>query len=165
MSAKNYIKTALLVSLALLALGGLLLHLRIHPPTDHAYNAIPFVAGILGVVLIPVLFWFRKTLDYGYILNGMFVIIGTITMAHYSMIHWTTPASLEAVLFKTTLADILILGGKFFVGKAVFDLETHGYDPNLPQPGKWWRYPCLGWWLIHFAAISAVYALGNFLWR
>ena len=165
MSTKTYIKTLLLVALAALSLGGLLLHLRIHSPADHAYNYVPAIAGVLGVLLIPALFSFRKTLDYGYILNGMFVIIGTITMTHYSLVHWTRPATLETLLFKTTLADILILWGKFFVGKAVFDLEMHGYDPNLQQQGKWWRYPCLGWWLIHLVVISAVYGAGNYFWK
>ena len=165
MSTKTYIKSLLLISLALLALGGLLLHLRIHPPTDHAYNAIPFMACLLGVVLVPCLFSFRKTLNCGYILNGLLVIIGTITMAQYAIFHWIQPTTLENVLLKTTLADILILSAKFFVGKAVFDLETHGYDPNLKQPGTLWRYPCLGWWAIHLVAISAVYTLGNLWWR
>ena len=165
MSTKTYIKTLLLVTLALLSLGGLLLHLRIHPPTDQAYNYIPVVAGLLGVAVIPLLLAFRRTLDLGYILNGLFVIVGTITMAHLSIVHWTQPTTLVSVLLKTTLADILILSGKLFLGKAIFDLETRGYDATLLMAGKWWRYPCLGWWLIHFVAIAAVYALGNLIWR
>ena len=165
MSTKTYLKTLLLVALALLSLGGLLLHLRIHPPTDQAYNAIPLVAGLLGVAVIPLLLAFRRTLDLGYILNGLFVIVGTITMAHYSIVHWPHPTSLASVLLLTTLADILVLWSKLFLGKAVFDLETRGYDAALPMAGKWWRYPCLGWWLIHFVAIAAVYTLGNLFWR
>ncbi|MEI8243664.1 MAG: hypothetical protein WCI17_10390 [bacterium] len=165
MTAKTYMKSVLLASLVLISLGGFLLHLRIHPPLEHSYNFIPYVAGLLGMLLVPCLLSSRKTLDAGYILNGLLVIVGTITMAHFSFTHWPKTTTFQTVLCQTTLADILILGAKLFIGKAVYDLETHGVDPNLPQPGTWWRYPCLGWWLIHLAVISAVYALGHCLWR
>ena len=165
MSTRTYIKSLLLVSLTTLAIGGFFLHLRIHPFTEHAYGAVPFISGLLSILLVPCLFSFRKTLDYGYVLNGLLVILGTITMAHFSIAHWPQPASFEAVLLKTTMADILILWAKFFVGKALFELELHGYDPNHTKQGASWRYPNLGWWMIHLAAISAVYGLGNLLWR
>jgi hypothetical protein len=165
MSTRTYIKSLLLVSLTTLAIGGFFLHLRFHPFTEHAYGAVPFISGLLSILLVPCLFSFRKTLDYGYILNGLLVIIGTIAMVHFSISHWPQPVSFEALLLKTTLADILILWAKFFVGKAVFDLELHGYDSNPMKEGASWRYPHLGWWMIHVAVISAVYGLGNLLWR
>lgn len=165
MPTRTYIKSLLLVSLITLAIGGFFLHLRIHPLTEHAYGAVPFISGLLSILLVPCLFSFRKTLDYGYILNGLLVILGTITMVHFSIDHWPQPVSFKAVLLQTTLADILILWAKFFVGKALFDLELYGYDPNHTKPGASWRYPNLGWWMIHVATISAVYWLGNLLWR
>lgn len=165
MSTRTYIKSLLLVSLITLAIGGFFLHLRIHPFTEHAYGIVPFISGLLSILLVPCLFSFRKTLDYGYILNGLLVIIGTITMAHFAVAHWPQPVSFEALLLNTTLADILILWAKFFVGKALFDLELYGYDPNRTKAGVSWRYPNLGWWMIHVAAIAAVYWLGNLLWR
>ena len=165
MSTRTYIKSLLLVSLTTLAIGGFFLHLRIHPFTEHAYGAVPFISGLLSILLVPCLFSFRKTLDYGYILNGLLVILGTIAMVQFSITHWPQPVSFEAVLLKTNLADILILWAKFFVGKALFDLELFGYDPNHTKKGASWRYPNLGWWMIHVAAISTVYWLGNLLWR
>jgi len=42
--------------------------------------------------------------------------------------------------------------------------ETFGYDPNRPKAGITYRYPNMGWWLIHLAAVSLVYYLGNRLW-
>lgn len=60
--------------------------------------------------------------------------------------------------------DILIVWGKFFIGKVLFELETFGYDANRPKAGITYRYPNMGWWLIHLAAISLVYYLGNRLW-
>ena len=165
MTTRTHIKAPLLVALTTLAIGGFLLHLRIHPFAEHAYGAIPFVSGLLSVLVVPCLFSYRKTLDYGYVLNGMLVILGTITMAHFSIEHWPRPVSLEALLLKTTLADMLILWAKFFVGKALFDLELHGYDQSPVRHGPSWRYPNAGWWTIHLAVISVVYLLGNLLWR
>jgi hypothetical protein len=112
-----------------------------------------------------VLFFFRKTISYGYVLNGFLVIVGTIAMAHFAIAQWPTPTTLGSIIFKTTLADIAILWSKFFVGKALFDLETFGYDPNKAKKGRTYRYPHLGWWLIHLAAISLVYVIGNLVWR
>jgi hypothetical protein len=63
------------------------------------------------------------------------------------------------------LADILILWGKFFIGKALFELETFGYDQNKLKVGITYRYPNMGWWMIHRIAISLVYFLGNHFWR
>ena len=46
----------------------------------------------------------------------------------------------------------------------LFELETFGDDPNRPKAGMTYRYPNMGWWLIHLAAVSLVYYLGNRLW-
>jgi hypothetical protein len=111
------------------------------------------------------LFSFKKTIEYGYVLNGFLVIIGTVGMAHFSIVHWPAPATLGSIILKTMLADIVILWSKFFIGKALFDLEFYGYDPNKAKKGKTYRYPNLGWWTVHLVAISLVYLLGNLVWR
>jgi hypothetical protein len=165
MTIRTYVKSSFLVALVFLSLGGFLLHLRIHPFSQNASNIIPVISGTLSILLVPVLFFFRKTISYGYVLNGFLVIVGTIAMAHFAIAQWPTPTTLGSIIFKTTLADIAILWSKFFVGKALFDLETFGYDPNKAKKGRTYRYPHLGWWLIHLAAISLVYVIGNLVWR
>jgi hypothetical protein len=45
-----------ILGLFFISLGGLLLHLRIHPPTDEASNWIPVVFGVLSVIVLPFLF-------------------------------------------------------------------------------------------------------------
>jgi hypothetical protein len=165
MSVRTYIKTILLIALITLSLGGFLLHLRIHPPAKNYSNLIPAVSGILSILVVPVLFSFKKTLAYGYVLNGFQVIVGTIVMAHFSIVHWPNPTTLGSVILNTTLADILILWGKFFVGKSLFDLEFYGYDHSREKKGKTFRYPNLGWWLVHLVTVSVVYTLGSVLWR
>jgi hypothetical protein len=165
MSTKSYVRIFLLCALVSLYLGGLLLHLRIHPLGERPSNVVPFLAAILGVLVVPWLFSSRKLVEYGYVLNGMLVIIGTITMTHFSIVHWPAPSGFGTILLKTMLADILLLWGNFFVGKSLFELEVYGYDPNRERRGKTYRYPNLGWWIVHLAAISAVYTIGHALWR
>ncbi len=165
MTVRTYTKSILLVGLWTLSIGGLLLHLRIHPVKTNYSNLVPAVSGILSVLVVPLLFCFRRSIAYGYVLNGFLVIVGTITMAHFSIAHWPNPVTVQAVLLTTMLSDILILWAKFFVGKALFDLELFGYDAAKEKKGITYRYPNMGWWLVHLAAVSIVYYLGHFLWR
>jgi hypothetical protein len=162
---RTYTKSILLAALVILSLGGFLLHVRIHPIAQNSANVIPLIAGLLSILVIPLLFSFKKTVEYGYVLNGMVVIIGTIGMAHLTIVNWPAPATVGSIILKTTLADILVLWSKFFVGKALFDLEFFGYDPRKTKKGTTYRYPNLGWWLVHLAAISLVYVVGNLVWR
>jgi hypothetical protein len=143
----------------------LLLHCRIHPVKTNYSNLVPAVSGILSVLVVPLLFCFRRSIAYGYVLNGFLVIVGTITMAHFSIAHWPNPVTVQAILLTTTLADILILWAKFFIGKTLFDLEFFGYEAAKEKKGITYRYPNMGWWLVHLAAVSVVYYLGHFLWR
>jgi hypothetical protein len=165
MTVKNYIRTTLLLALISISFGGLLLHLRIHPASKNMSNLVPVVSGILSVIIVPLLFMRRKTLSYGYTLNGFLVIIGSIAMAHFALKNLPQPITYESILLKTTLPDILVLWTKFFIGKALFDLELFGYDSNRNKGGTAYRYPNTGWWLVHFAAISIVYGLSSWLWR
>jgi hypothetical protein len=95
----------------------------------------------------------------------MLAIIGTILMAHFSIAHWPAQTTFASIILETTLPDILILWTIFFIGKALFDLETFGYDPKKPKVGVTYRYPNMGWWFVHLAGLSIVYTLGNLLWR
>jgi len=165
MTVRSYTKSVLLAALTAISLGGFLLHARIHPVAHNPANLIPALSGLLSVIAIPLLFSFRRTLVWGYVLNGFTAIVGTVVMAHFSIAHWPQPATVPAILLNTTLADILILWGKFFLGKALFDLELFGYDAAHEKKGQSWRYPNLGWWLAHLAAISIVYSAVKTVWR
>ena len=165
MTRKMMVKLTLLCGLIFLGLGGWLLHLRIHPVSKNASNYVPFIAGIISIFCLPVMFWFRKTITLGYILNGFFVIIGTITMSHFSIANFKGPVTFTGIMLNTTLADISLLWGKFAVGKALFDLEFLKSDADQAPKGRFFRYPNMGWWLAHLFGISIIYALGNILWK
>ena len=165
MKLRTYNRSILLGAFVALALGGFLIHFRIHLISQNSSFIVPFVAGILSVIVIPALFCFKKTISYGYVLNGFLCIIGTVTMGHYAIANWSAPNSPPDIILKSMLIDILIVWAKFFVGHALFELETYGFDANQKKVGITYRYPNLGWWLIHLVGVGGVYSLGNYFWR
>lgn len=165
MNRKKILKTTLLAGLFSLALGGWLLHLRIHSPAKGADYLIPFISGVVSVFCLPLLFWFRRTVSLAYIINGFLTILGTITMAHFSVVFFKGPVTAVDIILNTTLADIAVLWGKFAVGKALFDLEFLKSDADTAAKGRFFRYPNMGWWLAHLFALAAVYTMGNIFWR
>ena len=130
-------KRTLLTALFLLAVSGLLLHYRIHNfMVQDTLNSgalrfdstrfLSFLFPLIDVVLVTALFMSRKTAVYGYLLNGMIVIYGTVFMAHYSIAELTMKSAPFADWFlKSTLPDIGIAWGDFFIGKALYDIYIH----------------------------------------
>jgi len=128
-------RKALLAALFLLALSGLMLHYRIHNfmvpdklhPGSFLFDGTRFLAFIFplaDVVAVTLLFCFRKTAAYGFLLNGMIVIYGTIFMAHFSIAEIIVKATPPNTwILKSTLPDIGIAWGDFFVGKALYDFH------------------------------------------
>jgi hypothetical protein len=166
MKKKDYFRLVLILAIFFLALGGWLLHLRIHPIAKDAENYIPLVAGFISVFLIPVLFIFRSTISFAYLLNGMTVIIGTITMTHFSIENHPPVWTIQTILLGTCLPDILMLWGKFAVGKALFDLDPVINRPDAPMSsGRFFRFPNMGFWFVHVFTLTAVYIIGGYLWK
>ncbi|MCX5781711.1 MAG: hypothetical protein NT145_03265 [Elusimicrobia bacterium] len=164
MTQKQNIRYLLITGLFFISLGGWLLHLRIHPPAEAISYILPFVLGIISIVIIPFMFLFRNLVQYAYVVNGFFVIIGIITMAHFSYANMRGPISLEGLFLNTTFPDIAILLTKFFIGKALFDLNRMA-AVDTPHTGKYFRYPNMGWWGVHFVLVALVYSAGHLLWR
>jgi hypothetical protein len=131
-------KKILLLSLFLLAVSGLLLHYRIHNfmvpdrlnPGSFIFDGtkfLSFIFPVIDVVLVTLLFMSRKTAVYGYLLNGLIVIYGTIFMAHFSIAEMSAKSiPSDAWLLKSTLPDIGIAWADFFVGKALYDITIRG---------------------------------------
>jgi hypothetical protein len=163
---KDSLRAILILAIFFLALGGWLLHLRVHPVAKDAENYIPLVAGFISVFIIPVLFIFRSTISFAYLLNGMTVIIGTITMTHFSIEHHPQTWTLQTIFLGTLLADIMLLWGKFAVGKALFDLEMTVSQPDTPmRRGRFFRFPNMGFWLVHVITLTVVYIIGSYFWK
>jgi len=119
----------------LLALGALWLHCRIHPymvpdpltgTTElHVGKLIAFIFCLVDVFLVTGLFISPKTAVYGYILNGMLVVFGSVMMAHFSIaILIDTKMSFDVWIWKSTMPDIIIAAGDFMVGKAIYEFSV-----------------------------------------
>lgn len=124
-------RRVLLLSLFLLAVSGLLLHYRIHNFMAHdtsepGFNSTYFLAflfPLINVVVVTALFTSKKTAVYGYLLNGILVIYGTVFMTHFSIAELTAKsAPLRDWVISSTLPDIAIAWVDFFIGKALYDL-------------------------------------------
>jgi len=166
MKKKDNVRLTLILSLFFLALGGWLFHLQYHEPAKDAANYIPTVAGLISVFITPVLFIFRSTVAFAYLINGMTTIIGTIAMVHFSIANPPEVWTLKTILLGTLLVDILILWGKFAVGKALFELEAAMRQPDAPmRKGRFFRFPNMGFWYVHVVTLTAVYLLGAYLWK
>jgi hypothetical protein len=165
MTQKDSLRVLLLFSMVVMALAGLIVHTRVHPLEKEAGNIIPAVSGMLSVLIVPFLFYFRQTVAYGYVLNGMTVIVGTIAMAHFSLKHPPEMWTLQTAVSKTLLLDILLVWAKFGVGKALFELELFRQPDAPARTGRFFRYPNMGYWWVHLLAISIVYYLGIQFWK
>ncbi|MFH1704271.1 MAG: hypothetical protein ABIB41_12760 [Nitrospirota bacterium] len=127
-------KKTLLIALFLLALSGLMLHYRIHNfmvsdrlnPGVFVFDKTRFLSFLfpcIDVFLVTLLFTSRKTVVYGYLLNGLIVIYGSIFMTHFSIAELTAKSlPFQDWLLKSTIPDTGIAWGDFFIGKALYDL-------------------------------------------
>ena len=95
-----------------MSLGGLLLHLRIHPPQDNVFNWIPAAFGLANAFVLPFLFNSPTTVAWAYLFTWATVVTGTVAMAYFSIITWAMPITIKNVILFSTLADILILLAK-----------------------------------------------------
>ena len=126
-------RRTLLVALVLVALGGLLLHYRVHPylapVKDHPGQTVlrgSFLAAtllpLIDVVVVTALFLSRRTAALGYLINGLLVIYGTVLMGHFSIAALAPRApTLADWLLKSTLPDIAVAWADFMIGKALFE--------------------------------------------
>lgn len=153
---------ALALALMFVSLGGWLLHLRFYPlPLDpegtyNPANWIPFLFGLVSVLVTPILLSFARTVIVGYLVNGMSVVVGIILMSTLSLSGMTSPVTFGSLVLNTTLAVMLLLFGKLFVGHHIF-LHHH--------PRGMGRMFTVGWWARHFVYLTVVFSIGHFIWR
>jgi hypothetical protein len=117
----------------LLAASGLLLHLRVHPPGKAPLNYVPFFISLFSVFVLPFLFSSAKTVFAAYVINIVIVAIGVVGMTYYSIAYWdpNLPVNMQNILVQTTLADILIVGGRLTLGHMILrQFEPAGALPS-----------------------------------
>ena len=129
-------RRTLIAALFVMAVAGLLLHLRIHPFTApdklnpaltvfNGTNFLAFIFPLVDVFVVTALFLSKRTAVYGFLLNGLIVIYGTVFMAHFSIAQFIAQAVPPSKwIINSTLPDIGMAWADFFVGKALFDFYT-----------------------------------------
>ncbi|NIQ38270.1 MAG: hypothetical protein GTN81_06745 [Proteobacteria bacterium] len=97
------------------SLGGLMLHVRIHPPQDSMFNWIATGIAALNTFLLPFLFNSPRTVAWAYLFTWATVVTGTVLMAYFPLISWDPsklPITPKTVILNSTLPDIVILMAK-----------------------------------------------------
>lgn len=132
----NSTKWGLILLLILLALAGLIVHYRAHPifisdklnPDILKFkfsNFLAFCLSLFDLIVVTLLFLFRKTIVYAYLLNGLLAIYGIVMMVHFSIhliISKNWPINFESIFVFSTFPQILTLIADFIVGKLLYDL-------------------------------------------
>ena len=121
----------------LVSLGGLLLHLRIHPPAQSLFNWIPCAFGLMGTFVLPVLFNRRETVAYAYLLTWAAVCAGTVGMSYLSITTWKGPITPVTVIIRSMFPDIIILWSKVFLAHKI--LRFH----RLAGATERWERGCI----------------------
>ena len=96
----------------ILSLGGLLLHLRIHPPGESLFNWLGTGFPLVNVVIVPFLFSRPSTVAWAFLFACITVAAGATAMAYHSIITWNMPLTFKTAILNSTLPDILILSIK-----------------------------------------------------
>jgi len=141
------LRQLLLAALVLMAGAALYLHLRIHPflvpdkanPGQTLFMSSFLMAGVfplLDLAVVSLLFAPRRTAVYGYVLNGMLVIFGTVLMTHFSIVKLgpEPPQPFYLLLFKSTLPDIALAWADFLVGATLYYLWLR--EPTPAKSGR-----------------------------
>jgi hypothetical protein len=125
-------RRALLWALVLVALGGLLLHYRVHPyllpdkehPGQMLFRGSFLVATLLplfDLIVVTTLFLSRRTAALAFLINGLLVVYGTVLMGHFSIAMLAPRGpSLADWFLKSTFPDIALAWGDFMIGKALY---------------------------------------------
>lgn len=123
-------KTILLLALGngLISFGGLLLHLRIHPPALSLFNWWATGFAALNALLVPLLFLHARSLGLAYLLNTATVVAGLVGMSYYSLTHAPEQVSASWIFLGSTFPDIVILLSKLCFAHAIL-LEWRRIDP------------------------------------
>ncbi|MFP4250913.1 MAG: ferric reductase-like transmembrane domain-containing protein, partial [Armatimonadota bacterium] len=106
-------------ALVLMSAGGFLLHVRIHPPGETAFNWIPIVVTLFNIFVLPVLFNHRTTAPAAYALNWATVIVGTVAMAFFSVANPEGEMTFTRFFTHTTFPDIVILAARIPLGEII----------------------------------------------
>jgi hypothetical protein len=116
MTNSAYVKITLLVALIALSVGGFFAPCAYSfvrsEFLEHCSRYLVFTEHYCGAFAFFLqkdnLLWLCFKRNFGYYRHA-------VTMSHFAIVHWPSPATLKTIILNTTLADILIVWSKFFI--------------------------------------------------
>ncbi|RJR20269.1 MAG: hypothetical protein C4581_03560 [Nitrospiraceae bacterium] len=113
----------------LISLAGVLIHIKLHHPSESIYYWWASPLSVFSLLVIPVLYSRTSTVAWGFMLTAGTIIFGTIGMFYFSLMTLEGPLTLSGILFKSALPAIIILWIKLPI--AVYILRA-----MVPQAGE-----------------------------
>jgi len=109
----------LVFSHMLLSLGGLCLHVGLHPPAKSLYFWWAAPMSGVSLVLMPILFLRASTVGVAVLMNAFAVTAGVVGMAYFSLLTPPVPLTVWTLLGRSTLAPAFILLAKLPLAHAI----------------------------------------------
>lgn len=119
----------LAVAFFCISVGGLLLHVRIHPPGQTIYNWTPLVFGLVNSFILPVAYCLPRLAPAAFVATVVTVIAGTLGMAYHSVVAMPAEATLWFIFIGSLFCDIIILLAKLFMGLAMVRMAARMAPP------------------------------------
>lgn len=114
-------------ALVALAIGAIMLHFRIHPPTKGVTYFWANLFAAADLLAVSALFLSRRTAVWGLLLNSFIAFLGIILMADFSLVATLTGklkvtpgADFFGWFLKTTFPDMAIAFADFLVGLTLY---------------------------------------------
>ena len=125
----NEQRTQLWLALVALALGGTIVHYKLHPIHEGLTHAWPFAFSVIDLFLVSLLFAFKSTAVWGLLLNSFLAMLGIIMMADLgimSVVHgWVKVGFFQdpiAWMGDTMVSSIATATTDFLAGLALYSL-------------------------------------------
>jgi hypothetical protein len=132
-------RVQLWLALVCLAIGATVLHYRLHAPQESLTDFWATAFCTVDLVLVSILFLFKRTAVWALLLNSFIAFLGIILMSDLTVVSTLTGAIKASPrvaplqwLVQSMLPDIAILVADFLVGLALYNAVTHQPDRRKP---------------------------------
>lgn len=122
-----------------ITLGGMLMHLKFHSPLKSLYFWWASPVNAVSLLIIPVLYCRPSTAGWGFMVNSLAVLIGTVGMSYYSLLNLERPLTFYRLFIESTLPNILILWTKIPIAYLILLQMQPNREPLQKRGCKEWQ--------------------------
>ncbi len=106
--AERSVKMLLIIHIGI-SLGGLLIHMKLHPVLESLYYLWASPVNVFSILVIPLLLARPSTAGWGFMLNSGTILIGTIGMSYFTLLNLEKPVTLYWLFTESPLMGIPVL--------------------------------------------------------